>query len=257
MSQNTPSTETNRPETNRPETNRPDTNRPETNRPETNRPDTNPPETNRPDANPPETNWAVDYDVDPIRIRDPVAEALAVLDPGEPFVVTYRDVVKAAGHSCPTASGAYRIVQQGLDALYPDEIPVRSEIEVLAAGPRDDATYGVMGRIASYVTGATEDDGFGGLAGGYGGRRDLLHFDAFEPDTAEPTFRFRRTDADETVQVTYHVGDVPEGGPAIGNLRAVLDGSASDEQRDAFADAWHRRVQVVLDDDSLFVVDGV
>ena len=68
------------------------------------------------------TNWHIDYEnVEPIHIRDPVAEALTVLDPGEPFVIDYADVVKAAGHSCPTASGAYRIVDLGLDALYPGE----------------------------------------------------------------------------------------------------------------------------------------
>ena len=209
------------------------------------------------DATHTSTDWQVDYDGDPIEIRDPVAEALGVLTPGDPFVVTYTDAVKEAGHSCPTASGAYRIVQLGLDALYPDEYPIRSEIEVQAAGPRDDAAYGVMSRIISYVTGATEDDGFGGLAGGYGGRRNLLHFDAFDPDTAAPTFRFRRTDTDETVEVTYHVGDVPDGGPAIGNLQEILDGSASNQQREAFADAWHHRVQVVLNDDSLFTVEAV
>jgi hypothetical protein len=203
------------------------------------------------------TDWQVDYDVAPISIRDPVAEALGVLEPGDPFVVTYADTVKEAGHSCPTASGAYRITQLGLDALYPDDYPVRSDIEVQAAGPRDDAAYGVMSRIVSYVTGATEDDGFAGLAGGYGDRRDLLSFDAFDPDTPEPTFRLRRTDTDETVQVTYHVGDVPDGGPAIGHLQGILDGSATDQQRAAFDEAWHRRVQVVLDDDSLFTVGTV
>jgi hypothetical protein len=203
------------------------------------------------------TDWQIDYDIDPIEIRDPVAEALGVLEPGDPFVVTYRDAVKEAGHSCPTASGAYRITQHGLDALYPDDHPVRSEIEVQAAGPRDDAAYGVMSRVISYITGATEDDGFSGLAGGYGGRRDLLHFGAFDPDTPEPTFRFRRTDTDETVEVTYHIGDVPDGGPAIGNLQGILDGSASEEQRAAFAEAWHRRVQAVLSDDSLFTIETV
>ncbi|WP_251330646.1 hypothetical protein [Haloplanus pelagicus] len=209
------------------------------------------------DATQTRTNWQVDYDVDPVEIRDPVAEALGVLEPGDPFVITYRDAVKEAGHSCPTASGAYRIVQFGLDALYPDDYPVRSEIEVQAAGPRDDAAYGVMSRIISYVTGAAKDDGFGGLAGGYGGRRDLLRFDAFDPDTAEPTFRFRRTDTDEIVEVVYHVSEIPDGGPATGNLQRILDGSANEQQRDTFADAWHRRVQIVLMDDSLFTVGAI
>jgi|GEM_PF-3207683 len=63
------------------------------------------------DTNRPTTSLAVEYDIEPIEIRDPVAEALAVLEPGEPFVVTYEDVVKTAGHSCPTAAGAYRIVR--------------------------------------------------------------------------------------------------------------------------------------------------
>ena len=204
-----------------------------------------------------ETNWAVEYDVEPIRIRDPVAEALGVLEPGDPFVITYRDVVQEAGHSCPTASGAYRITQLGLDALYPDDLPVRSDVEVLAPGPRDDATYGVMSRIISYVTGAAQADGFGGLGDGVGDRRNLRAFDAFDPETADPTFRFRRTDTGETVEVTYHVSEVPDGGPAMGNLRRILDGSASEDQRAAFAEAWHGRVQQVLTDDSLFAVRTV
>jgi hypothetical protein len=213
--------------------------------------------TNPTDTNRSEEHWAVEYDVEPIRIRDPVAEALGVLEPGEPFVVTYEDVVKAAGHSCPTASGAYRIAQLALDALYPDSHPVRSEIEVLVAGPRDDATYGVMSRLISFVTGAAQEDGFGGLAGGYGDRRNLLTFEAFEPDSAAPTFRFRRTATDETAEVTYHVSEVPDGGPALGNLQQIIDGTASEEDRELFAEVWHGRVQAVLSDNSLFTVTTV
>mgnify|MGYP000244712549 CR=1 FL=1 len=210
---------------------------------------TTPTDTNRTDS-----NWAIEYDAEPIRIRDPVAEALGVLEPGEPFVVTYEDMVKTAGHSCPTASGAYRIVQLGLAALYPDALPVRSEIEVVAAGPRNDATYGVMGRLISTVTGAAQEDGFSGLGDGYGARQNLLAFDTFEPDSADPTFRFRRTDTATTVEVRYHVGDVPGGGPAMENFHRILEGTASSTEREAFSEAWHGRVQSVLDDDSLFTV---
>ncbi|MDT3437678.1 hypothetical protein [Haloarcula sp. 1CSR25-25] len=213
--------------------------------------------TNPTDTNRTEEHWTVEYDVEPIRIRDPVAEALAVLEPGEPFVVTYEDVVKAAGHSCPTASGAYRIVQVGLDALYPDGHPVRSEIEVRAAGPRDDTTYGVMSRLISYVTGAAQEDGFGGLGGGHGDRQNMLTFDAFEPDSAAPTFRFHRTDTGATVEVAYHISDVPNGGPALGNLQQIIDGTASEEDRELFAKAWHGRVQKILSDDSLFTIEAV
>lgn len=209
------------------------------------------------DTNPIEENWAVEYDAEPIQIRDPVAEALGVLEAGDPFEITYQDVVKAAGHSCPTASGAFRIVQVALDALYTDEVPVRSDIEVRAAGPRHDSTYGVMGRLISYMTGAAQEDGFGGLGDGLGDRRNLLLFDAFESDTPAPTFRFRRTDTDETVEVTYHLSEVPDAGSVMAYLQDILAGSASDEQRDMFYEAWHGRVQVVLSDDSLFTAQSL
>lgn len=202
------------------------------------------------------THWTIDYtDIDPIRLRDPVAEALCVLEPGDPFVITYHDLVKAAGHSCPTASGAYRLAQVGLAALYPDSIPVRSEIAVTVAGPREDPQYGVISRLLSYITGAAAEDGFAGLAGGYGGRNGLLHFD--EWDAEGVSARFERTDTGEAVEVTYHVGDVPSAGPAAGILPAILDGSASPEERETFAEIWHGRVRRVLTDDDLFTVTPV
>ena len=204
-----------------------------------------------------ETNWQVSYDVEPIRIRDPVAEALAVLDPGDPFVVSYADVVTAAGHSCPTAAGAFRIAQVALDALYPDEHPVRSEIAVLADGPREDPSYGVMGRLLSYITGAAGSEGFGGLAGGHGGRRDLFAYDAFASGAIGPTFRFRRIDTGETVEVTYRVAGVPEAEPGVEHLDALVDGRATTEERAAFREAWHGRVRTVLADDGLFAVSTV
>ncbi|GAB3670426.1 hypothetical protein [Halopiger thermotolerans] len=204
------------------------------------------------------TNWNIEYEnVDPIRIRDPVAEALAVLKPGEPFVISYADVVTEAGHSCPTASGAFRIAQLGLGELYPDpdEYPVRGDVEATAGGPKSDATYGVMSRIVSFVTGAAEEDGFGGLADGYGDRKRLLHFG--DADATDPTFTFERTDTGEAVRVTYHVGDVPGPGPAAQYLEKLIDGTATDEERAAFAEAWHGRVRTVLTDDDLFTVERV
>lgn len=203
-----------------------------------------------------ETNWNVEYEnVDPIRIRDPAAEALAVLDPDEPYVVSYADVVKIAGHSCPTAAGAFRIAQVGLDALYPDSLPVRSEIEVTAGGPVSDPSYGVTSRLISYITGAAREDGFGGLAGGHGGRKNMLTFGEIDADGV--VFRFERTDTGDAVKVTYDTTKIPKSGPATRNLPKLIDGSATDEERAAFADAWHGRVQAVLTDDEPFTVERV
>ena len=199
------------------------------------------------------TRWEVEYDTEPIRIRDPVAEALSVLEPGEPFVFGYDDVVKQAGHSCPTAAGSFRVVQVGLDKLYPDEHPVRGDIAVRVAGRKEDAAYGVMSRIVSYLTGAAEEDGFGGLAGGHGARNDLMEFDAID-ERDGPTFVFERTDTGEAVEVVYHVGEVPEAGPGVQHLDKMVEGTATADQREEFRRDWHDRVRTVLDDDRLFEV---
>lgn len=202
-----------------------------------------------------QTNWNVDYDVEPIRLRDPAAEALAVLDPDAPFVITYADVVKAAGHSCPTTAGAYRIVKAGLEALYPgDEPPVRGDVAVLSGGPPDDPAYGVTARLISYVTGAAGADGFAGLADGYGGRTDLLTYGAIATDGI--AFEFTRIDTDETVRVTYHVADVPSGGPATSHLPNLIDGTATDDERAAFRDAWHDRVGAILQGERYVTVES-
>ncbi len=201
-----------------------------------------------------ETNWSVVYEnADPIRIRDPAAEALGVLEPGDPFVVTYRDVVMAAGHSCPTAAGAYRIAQVGLDALYGEDLPVRGDVAVLAGGPRDDPTYGVLSRLVSFVTGAAGEDGFGGLAGGHGARANLLSFGDIDADGV--AVEFTRTDTGEAVRVTYHVGAVPSAGDATRYLADIIEGTATREEREAFASAWHVRVERVLASDDLFSVE--
>jgi hypothetical protein len=199
------------------------------------------------------TRWEVEYDTEPIRIRDPVAEALAVLEPREPFVFGYDDVVKQAGHSCPTAAGSFRVVQVGLDELYPDEHPIRGDIAVQVAGRKEDGAYGVMSRIVSYLTGAAEEDGFGGLADGHGARNDLMEFDAVD-ERDGPTFVFERTDTGEGVEVVYHVADVPEAGPGVKHLDKMVEGTATADQREEFRRDWHDRVRTVLNDDGLFEV---
>jgi len=39
--------------------------------------------------------------VEPIKMKDPLAVALGAMDKDEPFVYRYEDAVKTAGHSCP------------------------------------------------------------------------------------------------------------------------------------------------------------
>lgn len=201
------------------------------------------------------TDWQIDYDdPGPIRIRDPVAEILGVLPQGEPFSIDYRDVIRHAGHSCPAASGAYRITQVGLDALYPDSLPVRSDVAVTAAGEEGQHPYGVISGIISHITGASDTRGFHGLGDGFGNRQGLLTFGGFDAD--DVAFEFRRVDTGKAVRVTYHLSDVPRP-DGLGYLGAVLEGEADEEAVAAFRSAWHERVQEVLDGEDLFTVEEV
>lgn len=200
------------------------------------------------DANP-----ATRYpNVEPIRVRDPVAEVLGVLDPGEPFAIGYPDLVRAAGHSCPTAAGAYRIGELGLAALYHDDLPVRGEVAVRVGGPRDETAYGVTGRLLSFVTGAAGEDGFGGLPGGFGRRRGLLEYEPIEGPGVRVVLS--RREAGEAVEVAYDVGSVPGLGDAKRHLPAVVEGTASEDEARAFREAWHRRVDAVIESDEYFSV---
>jgi hypothetical protein len=190
---------------------------------------------------------AYDLERDPIRVRDPVAETLGVCRPGQPFEISYADVVKLAGHSCPATAGSYRIAEAGLDALYPDSTPVRGDVSVLARGPPDDHRYGVTSRVVSYVTGAEDERGFDGLAGGFGGRREHLQYE--DSPTTPITYVLERADTGQSATVEYHLDDLPPLGEARSLLPAVVDGTVTDAERVAFLEAWHDRVRTALSGD--------
>ena len=194
-------------------------------------------------------------DVEPIRMRDPLAEVLGLGAESDLFSFEYVDLVQAAGHSCPTAAGAFRIAALGLDALYPDSLPARGRVRVRVGGPADETAYGVTGRLLSFVTGAAGEDGFGGLPGGVCARRGLLSYEPIEGPGV--VVRLSRVDEDADVEVSYDVDSVPPLGEAKRHLPSVVDGSASPAERVAFLDAWHGRVEAVLGRDEYFEVERV
>ena len=47
------------------------------------------------------------YDkIEKIELYDPLSEVLGAFEDGK-YSIEYKDVVKSAGHSCPTVAGAY------------------------------------------------------------------------------------------------------------------------------------------------------
>src|SRR3990170_4838503 len=132
------------------------------------------------------TKWKQAFyeEVEPIRLKDPLAVFLGAIDENEEFIFTYEDAVKLAGHSCPAVSGAYKITQKALHALYGNETPLRGGLSVRVLGSIDNGANGPISQVISLITGAAPETGFAGLSSRFV-RKNKLIFDTQneEPNT--------------------------------------------------------------------------
>jgi hypothetical protein len=185
--------------------------------------------------------------IEPIRMRDPLATLLGAFH-GDDDVMEYRftDVLKMAGHGCPTVSMAFVACKHAVRALFPDGIGVRGSISVLVHGERDDGVFGVMAQVFSLITGAGPETGFKGL-GGLHRRNNLLRFGAKQSDEYL-RFDFTRTDTKRTCAVTLIPGALPSLSPSeqqrLGTLltRNIWE-AATESERTEFRDLWSKQVR--------------
>ncbi|MBM4054410.1 MAG: hypothetical protein FJ264_07035 [Planctomycetes bacterium] len=187
-------------------------------------------------------------DVEPIKIRDLLAVALGAIDKNEPFVFTYMDVVKLAGHSCPAVSGAYKLTQLALKALYKNEMPERGQILVTFKGDVEYKVNGPISQVVTLITGASGETGFKGLGGGRYNRYNLLSFD--EKQEAAPnavcTALFERMDTHKKIEISYRNHMLPMN-PKMGDLMPLaVTGKGTDAQVKEFGELWHERIKIVL-----------
>lgn len=175
-----------------------------------------------------------------ITLYDPLTALLGVNDDGK-VSFSYLDVVKLAGHSCPTTAGAFLMLREGLLALYPGAHPQRGDITVSFSQKADAGTTGVVANIASLITGAADEKGFKGLGGRYA-RNDRLFFAHDIP----MLLRLSRMDDGRFVDVGYDPSSVPEP-PLMAALKStVITGKASDEEVREFGCLWQERVRKIL-----------
>lgn len=187
-----------------------------------------------------------------ITLRDPLAEFLGAAADGI-IDYGYADVVKLAGHSCPTVASAYLMTRTALRALYGDALPERGAIRVELRDARADGVTGVIANVVAMLTGATEDSGFKGIGGRFD-RRGLLFFGV---DLAGQ-IRFTRMDTQQSVIVSASLDRVA-GDPRMRLLMPrCLTGSASAEEIASFHTIWQDRVRRLLlkhaDDPDVVVV---
>lgn len=177
-----------------------------------------------------------------IDVVDPLADFLGAFGDGR-LRYRYVDVVRMAGHSCPTVASAFLMTRAALAKLYGDEPPRRGEIRVELREPRTAGVTGVVAAVCTYVTGATEDSGFPGIGGRFGRRERLF----FERPLELGELRFSRLDgAARPVEVSAHlqrVGGDPRTSVLMGRC---LRGEASGEEASAFRALWQDRVRRLL-----------
>lgn len=182
--------------------------------------------------------------VKPIVVYDPLAEFLGAANAGT-IEYTYLDAVKLAGHSCPTVAGAYLMTLRALAALYPGTTPERGAVRVRLRGELESGVTGVIANVVGLITGATQKNGFKGIAGRFD-RRNLLFFDT----SIDADLHFERIDSGAAVTAAYRADLVP-GSARLQALAGKLGslGLTAAEQRD-FGVEWQARVERILVDEA-------
>ncbi len=181
-------------------------------------------------------------EVPSIELYDPLSDVLGSFNSGV-YEITYKEVVKMAGHSCPTVGGAYLMTLKGLKALYPGRLPVRGEIKVEFKEDEKEGVAGVIGNVISNITGATTVTGFKGLNGNFA-RHSLMFYNS----DIDSSVRFTRLDTNKSVDVYYDHSIVPADFSMQELMPKVLNNTATDEEKKEFGKLWQTRVKRILID---------
>ena len=190
--------------------------------------------------------------VQTIRLFDPLARLLGAFDDGV-IEIGYPEVVRAAGHSCPTVASAYLMTLKALENLYPDGLPVRGDIEVEFSQDFDEGVAGVIGAVVAQITGAAGPGGFKGIAGNFS-RNGLMQFGR----TIGHAAKFIRKDTGQSVVVDINPNVVPPVSQTMPLLQKIMAQSAGPDEKNEFARLWQDRVKRILidqrDDPELVVI---
>lgn len=185
--------------------------------------------------------------VETIKVVDPLANVLGAFEMGK-YEFNYLDVVKSAGHSCPTVAGAYLITSEALKALYPGELAVRGNIKVKFKEPLKEGVAGVISNVVSQITGATDKSGFKGLAGKFA-RHSLMDFNANINSSA----RFTRVDTGKSVDVYYDPSSIAPKASMQPLMQKMMSGQAQPSEIKEFGEVWQDRVKRIFENTSSVV----
>ncbi len=179
-------------------------------------------------------------DIEPIRLKDELSNFLGTFEDGV-IEFSYLDVVKSAGHSCPTVAGAYLATREALKGLYGDELPERGAIRVDFRGSQTEGVVGVIAQVITNITGATTDFGFKGINGNFN-RTNLLFFNQEIPSE----IKFTRLDGGESVMVDYNPQDIKANPRQPQLFQKIMQGLATADEVKEFGELWQSRVEKIF-----------
>ncbi len=186
--------------------------------------------------------------VQAVTVYDPLADKLGAAEDGI-ITISYPDVVKLAGHSCPTVAGAYLMTLRGLEALYGDEMPVRGNIKIEMQQRQDEGVCGVTANVISFITGASGVGGFKGV-GGFSARCNLLSYG----NHIDGEVKLSRIDTGKSVTISYDPSSI-SGNPLMQEMmQKTFSGTATKEEENDFHKMWQGRVEMVLNNPTVVVV---
>ncbi len=177
--------------------------------------------------------------IEKIKLKDDLSNFLGATEDGL-IEFSYIDVVKTAGHSCPTVLGAYLMTCEGLKALYKDELPKRGEIKIEFSEKIEDGVAGVIANVMTNITGATVNTGFKGIMGLFS-RNSLM---AFESDI-NSSVRFTRRDTNESVDVIYDPSSIGADSMMRELMQKSISRTATAEEEKEFGRLWQQRVEAI------------
>lgn len=193
------------------------------------------------------------YDqIETIKLQDELSNFLGASENGI-VEFSYLDIIKGAGHSCPTVLGAYLMTSAALKALYKDELPQRGEIKVFFKEKLTDGVTGVISNVIKNITGATTNTGFKGIAGNF----DRRHLMFFEEDISS-NVRFTRRDTKQSVDIFYDPSMVAPDANMSPLMQKCVTRNATEDEKKEFGRLWQQRVEnIYLNKDNVIKVEEV
>lgn len=178
--------------------------------------------------------------IEPIVVQDELAAFLGAFEDGI-YEISYLDVVKNAGHSCPTVAGAYLMCQKGLEVLYDGKPVQRGTIHVTFAQNQLEGVTGVIANVVSHITGATKETGFKGIGGNFV-RHSLMEFE----QNIGASIRFKRQGTGASVLVSYDPSSIKPDPNQIKLMQKISSANATTQEKQEFAKLWQDRVQRIF-----------